>query len=178
MNMEFDEKLKDILQRKTLTEREYKWATNWLASKTQQAYAKQDYAALIVLGKAQKAIDQAYYIRYASIENRVQDVEQQDELIRLITISSVFADMLNESLTVLKSKAKELGCKNMDVVKMAEAALRSTAEMVACYDKTSDLASRMFEFVSRKVSERYYPAIENEVRRQMNQTVSAAELGL
>ena len=176
--MEFDEKLKDILQRKTLTEREYKWATNWLASKTQQAYAKQDYAALIVLGKAQKAIDQAYYIRYASIENRVQDVEQQDELIRLITISSVFADMLNESLTVLKSKAKELGCKNMDVVKMAEAALRSTAEMVACYDKTSDLASRMFEFVSRKVSERYYPAIENEVRRQMNQTVSAAELGL
>lgn len=176
--MEFDEKLKDILQRKTLTEREYKWATNWLASKTQQAYAKQDYAALIVLGKAQKAIDQAYYIRYASIENRVQDVEQQDELIRLITISSVLADMLNESLTVLKSKAKELGCKNMDVVKMAEAALRSTAEMVACYDKTSDLASRMFEFVSRKVSERYYPAIENEVRRQMNQTVSAAELGL
>ena len=176
--MVFDEKLKDILQRKTLTEREYKWATNWLASKTQQAYAKQDYAALIVLGKAQKAIDQAYYIRYASIENRVQDVEQQDELIRLITISSVFADMLNESLTVLKSKAKELGCKNMDVVKMAEAALRSTAEMVACYDKTSDLASRMFEFVSRKVSERYYPAIENEVRRQMNQTVDAAELGL
>lgn len=176
--MVFDEKLKDILQRKTLTEREYKWATNWLASKTQQAYAKQDYAALIVLGKAQKAIDQAYYIRYASIENRVQDVEQQDELIRLITISSVFADMLNESLTVLKSKAKELGCKNMDVVKMAEAALRSTAEMVACYDKTSDLASRMFEFVSRKVSERYYPAIENEVRQQMNQTVNAAELGL
>lgn len=176
--MEFDEKLKDILQRKTLTEREYKWATNWLASKTQQAYAKQDYAALIVLGKAQKAIDQAYYIRYASIENRVQDVEQQDELIRLITISSVFADMLNESLTVLKSRAKELGCNQLDVVKMIDAALRSTADIVACYDKTSDLASRMFEFVSRKVSERYYPAIENEVRRQMNQTVSAAELGL
>lgn len=176
--MEFDEKLKDILQRKTLTEREYKWATNWLASKTQKAYAKQDYAALIVLGKAQKAIDQAYYIRYASIENRVQDVEQQDELIRLITISSVLADMLNESLTVLKSRAKELGCTKLDVVKMIDAALRSTADIVACYDKTSDLASRMFEFVSRKVSERYYPAIENEVRQQMNQTVNAAELGL
>ena len=176
----FTEKLDSFLKHKQLTERQYKAATEWLAAETKKAYARQDYARLSLLGMAQKRVDQAYYARYVTIEERLKghSTEEKDELIRLITISSVFADMLNESLTVLKIKAKELGCKNMDVVKMAEAALRSTAEMVACYDKTSDLASRMFEFVSRKVSERYYPAIENEVRRQMNQTVSAAELGL
>ena len=176
----FTEKLDSFLKHKQLTETQHKAATAWLAIETQKAYARRDYARLSLLGMAQKQVDQAYYTRYATIEERLKghSTEEQDELIRLITISSVFADMLNESLTVLKSKCKELGCKNMDVVKMAEAALKSTADMAACYDKTSDLASRMFEYVSRKVSERYYPAIENEIRLRMNDTVSAEELGL
>lgn len=174
----FEEKLDSFLKHKQLTETQHKAATAWLATETQKAYARRDYARLSLLGRAQKQVDQAYYIRYAAISDKDMTPEEENELIRLITISSVFADMLNESLTVLKSKCKELGCKNMDVVKMAEAALKSTADMAACYDKTSDLASRMFEYVARKVSERYYPAIENEIRIHMNDTVSAEELGL
>lgn len=174
----FEEKLDSFLKHKQLTETQHKVATAWLATETQKAYARRDYARLSLLGMAQKQVDQAYYIRYAAISDKDMTPEEGNELIRLITISSVFADMLNESLTVLKSKCKELGCKNMDVVKMAEAALKSTADMAACYDKTSDLASRMFEYVARKVSERYYPAIENEVRMRMNDQVPAEELGL
>ena len=174
----FEEKLDGFLKNKQLTEKQHKAATAWLAAETQKAYARKDYAKLTLLGMAQKRVDQAYYIRYAAIDDKNMSEEDGNELIRLITISSVFADMLNESLTVLKSKCKELGCRNMDVVKMAEAALRSTADMAACYDKTSDLASRMFEYVARRVSERYYPAIEHEVRIHMNDTVSAEELGL
>ena len=178
--MDYKERLESILGGRSLTERQYKEATEWLAKETQKAYARRDFAALATLGTAQKRVDQAYYTRYVAIEERLKghDVEDQNELIRLITISSVLADMLNESLTVLKERAKSLGCKQMDVIKMAEAALRSTADMVACYDKTSDIASRMFEYVSRKVSERYYPAIENEVRQRMNEKVKASELGL
>ena len=111
----FTEKLDSFLKHKQLTERQYKAATEWLAAETKKAYARQDYARLSLLGMAQKRVDQAYYTRYVTIEERLKghSTEEKDELIRLITISSVFADMLNESLTVLKSKAKELGCKNM-----------------------------------------------------------------
>ena len=142
------------------------------------ALASKDMAKMVALNTIKQQLDQKYYTRFVSIEERIGDTENENELIRLITIESFFADMLNEALTIVKSRAKELGCKNIDVVKMAEAALSSTAEMIKCYDETSDLASRMFEYISRKVSERYYAAIENEVRMRMNDKVPAEELGL
>lgn len=176
--MKLSEEIRELMDKPQITEIEHKRAMGILGALIQAALADKDMAIIVMLNNAKKQLDQKYYSRFVSIEERIGNVEQENELIRLITIASCFADMLNEALTVVKSRAKELGCKNIDVVKMAEAALSSTAEMIKCYDETSDLASRMFEYISRKVSEKYYPAIENEVRMRMNDKVPAEELGL
>lgn len=176
--MKLADEIHRLMNKPQITEVEHKRALEMLSVLIRNALASKDMAKMVALNTIKQQLDQKYYTRFVSIEERIGNAEQENELIRLITIASCFADMLNEALTVVKSRAKELGCKNIDVVKMAEAALSSTAEMIKCYDETSDLASRMFEYISRKVSERYYAAIENEVRMRMNDKVPAEELGL
>lgn len=176
--MKLADEIHRLMNKPQITEVEHKRALEMLSVLIRNALVSKDMAKMVALNTIKQQLDQKYYTRFVSIEERIGNVEQENELIRLITIAACFADMLNEALTVVKSRAKELGCKNVDVVKMAEAALSSTAEMVRCYDETSDLASRMFEYISRKVSERYYAAIENEVRMRMNDKVPAEELGL
>lgn len=176
--MKLADEIHRLMNKPQITEVEHKRASEMLSVLIRNALASKDMAKMVALNTIKQQLDQKYYTRFVSIEERIGNAEQENELIRLITIAACFADMLNEALTVVKSRAKELGCKNVDVVKMAEAALNSTAEIVRCYDETSDLASRMFEYISRKVSERYYAAIENEVRMRMNDKVPAEELGL
>lgn len=176
--MKLADEIHRLMNKPQITEVEHKRALEMLSVLIRNALASKDMAKMVALNTIKQQLDQKYYTRFVSIEERIGNAEQENELIRLITIAACFADMLNEALTVVKSRAKELGCKNVDVVKMADAALSSTAEIVRCYDETSDLASRMFEYISRNVSERYYAAIENEVRMRMNDKVPAEELGL
>lgn len=176
--MKLADEIQRLMDKPQITEIEHNRAMGILCTLIKEGLANKDMALIVMLNNIKKQLDQKYYTRFVSIEERIGDAEKENELIRLITIAACFADMLNEALTIVKSRSKELGCKNIDVVKMAEAALRSTAKMVRCYDETSDLASRMFEYISRKVSERYYAAIENEVRMRMNEKVPAEELGL
>ena len=176
--MKLADEIKKLMDKPQITEIEHKRAMGILGTLIQEGLANKDMALIVMLNDIKKQLDQKYYTRFVSIEERIGDTEKENELIRLITIASCFADMLNEALTVVKSRARGRGCENIGVVKMAEAALSSTAEMIKCYDETSDLASRMFEYISRNVSERYYPAIENEVRMRMNYKVPAEELGL
>ena len=176
--MKLADEIHRLMNKPQITEVEHKRALEMLSVLIRNALASKDMAKMVALNTIKQQLDQKYYTRFVSIEERIGNAEQENELIRLITIAACFADMLNEALTVVKSRAKEPGCKNVDVVKMAEAALSSTAEIVRCYDETSGLASRMFEYISRKVSERYYAAIENEVRMRMNDKVPAEELDL